>query len=179
MGRKKKRPQYQWVREDMQVPERADDDAGEAYQSRTQRRDEARALDALGKELVAMPNARLQRLPLSDALREAIALARRITSHEASRRQMQFIGRLLRSEDVEGLREAMADEDMASRNRDRQLGRWQRRILDEGMDAINAFVAEHRGADRQRLRSLWRAACKDPEGRAGPLLRYLYEAVPR
>ncbi|MFT4975506.1 MAG: ribosome-associated protein [Myxococcota bacterium] len=175
MGRKKKQTSHQWVRPDLQEPEPEDD--GEDHKSRTQLRNEARALDDLAETLVKIPKARLARLPLSDELREALALAKRITSHEATRRQNQFIGRLLRTEPVD-IAAALEDNEQAARARDRSLGRWCKRILAEGEPAIADFLTDHPLATRKRLRQLWRIASRDPGTRDGELLSYLYEVVP-
>lgn len=179
MGRKKKQTTYQWVREDLREPEPdlPEEEEEDDYKSRTQRRDEARSLDELAQQLIGMDAGMRSRLQLSDALLEALALAKRISSHEASRRQMQFIGRLLRTEDADAIREAIEDGNADARRRDRSLSQWHRRILDEGSPAIEAFLQDHPLADRQRLRGLWRAAARDTK-KEGALLSYLYEAVP-
>jgi ribosome-associated protein len=65
------------------------------------------ALQELGAELVLLDPSRLAKLDLPEALADAIALARRLTRHEAKRRQMQYIGRLMRDVDPEPLREAL------------------------------------------------------------------------
>jgi ribosome-associated protein len=179
MGRKKKKTSHQWVREDQQQPEPEGEGEDEFWdgRSRTQRRDDARALDFLGQQLVGMTASQRARLPLSEALREAIALAHRITSHEATRRQMQFIGKLLRNDDAAEVRAAIRKSEEAGRSRDRALGRWHKRILASGPEAIESFLETYPAADRQRLRTLYRAAARDPEAKGGALLSYLYEAT--
>lgn len=179
MAKRRSKP-HQWVREDqLPPPEEAGAGAeGEAeeespYKSRTQLRNEARALDDLAEELVGLPPGRLRALPLSDELREGIALAKRITSHEASRRQNQYLGRLLRDVDVEALRAALAD---GPSEQHRRAVRWRDRILSRGEDAIDAFLAEHPDADRQQIRALWRLAQQDPD-KSGELLRHLHRAA--
>ena len=171
MGKKRSKP-HQWVREDQpdaQIEETPDPNA-EPYKSRTQRRDEARALDTLAEELVRLPPGRLKHLPLSEELLEGIALARRITSHEASRRQHQFLGRLLRDMDVDAIRAAMEEGPSLQH---RRAVRWRDRILSRGEEGIEAFMTAYPDADRQQIRSLWRVAVQDPE-RAGELLSFLH-----
>lgn len=75
--------------------------------SKTQRKHRMHALQELGAELVLLDPSRLEKLDLPEALADAIALARRLTRHEAKRRQMQYIGRLMRDVDPEPLREAL------------------------------------------------------------------------
>jgi ribosome-associated protein len=64
--------------------------------SKTQRTRDAHALQALGDELVALSAAQLARLDLPEALHEAVVAAQRMRAHGAQRRQMQYIGKLMR-----------------------------------------------------------------------------------
>lgn len=100
MPRKKK---YQFDSEsesDMQEQERV---------SRSQRKRDSAALQELGKDLSALPMSELEQLDLAPDLLTAFRELRRITSREAKRRQMQYIGRLMREEeDTERLQEAVA-----------------------------------------------------------------------
>ena len=66
------------------------------------------ALQRLGEELVAIDPARVAELALPESLADAIERARGITQHEARRRQLQFIGRLMRDVDPEPIRAALA-----------------------------------------------------------------------
>lgn len=69
------------------------------YKSRTQKKKEDRALQKLGEQLVALPPGKLENMGLSDELLEAITLAHKIKSHGARRRQIQYIGALMRHVD--------------------------------------------------------------------------------
>jgi ribosome-associated protein len=64
--------------------------------SKSQRKREAHALQALGAQLVALPPAQLARMELPDALREAVLTAQGLRPHGARRRHMQYIGKLMR-----------------------------------------------------------------------------------
>ena len=66
------------------------------YKSRTRKKNEARALQRLGEQLVALPPGQLETMALPDELLAAIELARKIRSHGARRRQIQYIGALMR-----------------------------------------------------------------------------------
>ncbi|HYX64359.1 MAG TPA: ribosome biogenesis factor YjgA, partial [Burkholderiales bacterium] len=68
--------------------------------SKTKRKQEMHELQALGAALVELPEAQLRSLELDQDLREAVLEARRISSHEARRRQLQYIGRLMRDVDA-------------------------------------------------------------------------------
>ncbi|HEX7329730.1 MAG TPA: ribosome biogenesis factor YjgA [Casimicrobiaceae bacterium] len=76
--------------------------------SKTQRKEMMHALQDLGRELVDLDPSRLTSLDLPEQLAEAIALARKLTRHEARRRQMQYIGRLMRDVDPQPLIDALA-----------------------------------------------------------------------
>lgn len=76
--------------------------------SKTQRKHEMHALQDLGRELVELDPSRVATLGLPERLVDAIALARKLTRHEAKRRQMQYIGRLMRDVDPQPLIDALA-----------------------------------------------------------------------
>lgn len=96
MARKKR---YQWDQE-------AEGEAV-AAPSRSQKKRESTALQDLGAALTAVPVARLSRLPLTPELDEALRLMARITDREGRRRQLQYIGRLMRECDAEAVRAAL------------------------------------------------------------------------
>ena len=124
--------------------------------SKTQRKHEMHALQDLGLALAELDPARLATLELPERLVEAIALLRRITKHEARRRQLQYIGRLMRDVEPAPLREAMdAWEHGSDRERARFAAteRWRSRLLDEP-EALDAFVTAHAGASRALLAGL-------------------------
>ena len=89
----------------------AQDDSGYGRPSKTQRKKAMLALQALGERLVALPESRLRAVPLEAGLRDAINHARSIRSHEGRRRQLQFIGKLMRSADAEAIEASLAGDD--------------------------------------------------------------------
>lgn len=124
--------------------------------SKTQRKHEMHALQALGVDLVALDPARLATLDLPEPLVDAIAMTRTLSRHEARRRQMQFIGRLMRDVDPEPIRAALAawgESPRRERERFAALERWRDRLLDEP-DGIQAFVERYPDAPREPLRAL-------------------------
>ena len=124
--------------------------------SKTQRKRAMEALQSLGERLVALDTARLASLDLPERLADAVALARTITRHEARRRQMQYIGRLMRDVDPAPLEAALArlaEGPAQDKARFAALERWRTRLLDEP-DALDAFVAAHPRADRAALADL-------------------------
>ena len=83
-------------------------DFDEELPSKSELKRQSRDLQDLGDELVALPPAEFDALPLPEDVRDAIVAARRITSHGARLRQKLYIGKLLRRIDVEPVREALA-----------------------------------------------------------------------
>ena len=80
---------------------------GTDYKSRTQKKNEDRALQRLGEQLVALPFTQLETMGLPDELLSAIEFAHKIKSHGAQRRQMQYIGALMRHIDPQPIEAAL------------------------------------------------------------------------
>ena len=131
--------------------------------SKTKRKQEMTALQSLGARLVDLPESQIAELPMEENLREAVLEAKRITSHEAKRRQMQYVGKLMRKIDPEPLRErleAMTGHSARAAAQHRRLEGWRERLLADD-EALTAFAAEHPGADLQALRTLIRNTRKE------------------
>jgi ribosome-associated protein len=131
--------------------------------SKTRRKREMHELQALGAALAALPESQLQAMNLAEDLRDALLEAKRIKSHEAKRRQMQYVGRLMRSLDPAPIRARLAELEGNSAQataRHRRLEAWRERLLADD-EALTAFAAEHPGADLQVLRTLIRNARKE------------------
>ena len=113
-------------------------------------------LQALGEALVRVDPRRLTDLDLPERLLDAIGETRRITQHEARRRQLQFIGRLMREVDASSIRARLAEwNDAPNREKARlhAIERWRERLLVES-GALRALCAEHPSADRSALAAL-------------------------
>jgi len=151
--------------------------------SKTQLKKASHELQDLGAALVEMPEDRLADLEMDESLRDAIHEYRHTRSHEGKRRQMQYIGKLMRRADVEPLREAVAALQLR-RAKDalalHEAERWRTELI-AGDDALTRWTAAHPGSDVQQLRSLVRAARKDaaltPEQRSGRAYRDLFKFI--
>ncbi len=77
------------------------------YKSRTQKKNEDQALQSLGEQLVALPFGQLETMGLPDELLAAIKFAHKIKSHGARRRQLQYIGTLMRHIDPQPIENAL------------------------------------------------------------------------
>ena len=131
--------------------------------SKTKRKQEMTALQVLGARLVDLPESQIAELPMEERLRDAVLEAKRITSHEAKRRQMQYVGRLMREIDPAPLRErleAMTGHSAQAAAQHRRLEAWRERLLADDA-ALTAFAAEHPDADLQALRTLIRNTRKE------------------
>ncbi len=151
--------------------------------SKTQLKSAMHELQTLGEALVKLPDSRVVDLPMSETLRDAVAEFKRTRSHEGKRRQMQYIGKLMRQNDVEPIREAVAAMQLG-RAKDslalHEAERWRIELLaDDG--AMTRWQSQHPQSDLQHLRSLVRAARKDaaaaPEQRSGRAYRELFQFI--
>jgi ribosome-associated protein len=149
--------------------------------SKSQLKREALALQALGARLLDLPPARLQRMSISDRLRAALDESRKAKGHSARRRQLRWLGKILRGENSDHLAALMAQAD-AKQQSDNQrfhaLERWRDRLLAEGDGALPELLERYPAADRQLLRSLIRSAGKEqgsgkPPASARKLFKYL------
>lgn len=143
-----------------------DNDAGQySGPSKSQRKREMTALQDLGGELVALSKERLAKIDMPERLRDALLEAQRITSHEARRRQMQYIGKIMRDVDAAPLRAAMDEINGISKAatiRQHQLERLRARLMED--EAVFSEVArDYPGADMQHLRQLRRNALKEAQ----------------
>ena len=131
--------------------------------SKSQLKRESHSLQDLGAELVELNDERLAALDIPEPLRDAIVEYRRTRSHEGKRRQMQFIGKLMRRADDAKLREAVAASKIGSARETLALHeaeRWRAEFI-AGDEAVERWVSAHPSTDVQHLRSLVRAARRD------------------
>jgi ribosome-associated protein len=138
--------------------------------SKTRRKRDMHELQALGEALVALDGPRLASLDLPEELADAIRFVHTLRKHEAKRRHMQYIGRLMRDVDAEPIRAAlsrMQEGPARERARFAALERWRERILDEP-GGLQAFLDAHPGAARERLVPLVDAAREERARHARP-----------
>ena len=124
--------------------------------SKTQRKKQMHELQALGAALVELNAEQLASVELPERLREAVHEAQRMTKFEARRRQLQYIGKLMREVDPEPIRSRLAAWQAASHAHTARLHlieRWRARLLDEE-NAIGDLVREYPQADARKLQAL-------------------------
>ncbi len=132
--------------------------------SKTRRKQAMEELQALGEELVALPAERLRKIDLPEDLRDAVREAQRMPRHdEARRRQMQYIGKLMRGVEADPIRATLAQARGESAGETARLHRcedWRTRLLaDEAV--LHEIATRYPGVDLQHLRSLRRSALKE------------------
>jgi ribosome-associated protein len=138
--------------------------------SKTQLKKAMHELQSLGKDLLELPDSRLQSIPMPESLRQALQELKRTRSHEGRRRQLQYVGKLMRSADAEPLREAVAAQQLGSA-RDtlalHEAERWRERLLASD-DALTEWLGLHPQSDAQSLRTLIRNARRESPESAPP-----------
>jgi ribosome-associated protein len=148
--------------------------------SKSELKRQALRLQELGKEIAALKRAQIEALPLSEKLAHAIFDYQRFPSHEARRRQLQYIGRLMRDVDAEPLAAALADlrgESADARYRLHLAEQWRERLLAEPA-ALTQFLDDYPEADRQALRqALQRALKPAAETQQKAAARALYRLI--
>jgi ribosome-associated protein len=133
--------------------------------SKSARKREAHRLQGIGQELAELNDEQRARVPVGDELARAITEYRRIRSHEAKRRQLQYIGRLMRDEDADKVVEAIAEARGTSpraRLEQHICEQWRERLVADDAN-VTDYVAEHPHTDVQVLRTLLRKLRQDPD----------------
>ena len=151
MAKRKKKEAFDWEDEDQEEI---------IWVSKSEIKRDAEDLKQLGEKLVNLTKANLTKVPLDDSLKDAIELAQRLQK-EARRRQLQYIGKLLRSIDAEPIREALEHNQQQAMLHKLEILRDE--LVAKGDAALTDLLNEHPSADRQQLRNLIRAAQKEKE----------------
>ncbi|ABI86515.1 ribosome-associated protein [Burkholderia ambifaria] len=154
------------------------DDNGYDRPSKSQLKREMHELQVLGQALVDLPKDALKRMPMPESLSDAVREARRITDHEGKRRQLQYVGRVMRTltdDETAALRTALDAQRGVNKAATARL-HWIERTRDQLLandDALTEFLRQHPDADIQEGRTLIRNARK--EAQQGKPPRYFRE----
>ena len=151
--------------------------------SKSQIKREMHELREMGARLQALKPSQLEKLPLNERLRAALEEGRRINSFNAKKRHLNFIGKLMRDQDVAPIQEYLQRLDRqteASARHFHQLERWRKRLLTEGTVALTEYLNENPQADHQYIGQLVRNVLKEQKENKPPtknrkLFRYLRE----
>jgi len=153
--------------------------------SKSQLKRDMIGLQDLGKDLTTLGKKQLEKLPLSETLRTAIDEYNRLpNSHGAKRRQLQFIGKVMRDtnhEEIQTELDKMRTPDHAQVRRAQLIEQWGDRLLEGNEEDISAFVTTWPLAERQALRQIMRNYSKENEDVARvhrrKLLNYIKEFI--
>ena len=159
----------------------SDENLNEELVSKSQRKRDATAAQQLGKDILALSADAQNSIELPENLSKALDDARRIKKNSALKRQLQYIGKLMRHIDLEPIREQYLklinhyDKDIKELHR---LEKWRDRLLAEGDKALEDLIIEAPNTDRQHLRQLIRQSAKEtklkkPPKSAREIFKYL------
>src|SRR5690606_32266037 len=118
----------------------------------------------LGEQLLQLKPDVLQKMPLDERLLEVILQAQKIVQHEARRRHLQLIGKLMRTADVDAIQTAFLETQSGSAAATRalhELEHWRSRLIRDGDAAIGEALVVFPGVDVQQLRQLIRDARRE------------------
>jgi ribosome-associated protein len=128
--------------------------------SKSQRKRDMHALRDMGERLLELPDAHVREL-LPSEIMDALTACRKITKGNARKRQMQYVGKLLRQVETDKLQALLDRFDASSQdhvNKFHKLERWRERLLSQDNTVTEEIISETPGIDRQHLRQLTRAA---------------------
>ena len=154
------------------------------YVSKSEMKRDMLELQALGEAIVKLSPGQFVTIPIEDVtLADAIETARRIKHREGLRRQMQYIGKLMRKIDISDIAAAhqkLLDGRKQEAQAFHQLEQWRDQLIENGPNSIEEVVSKFPQADRQHLRQLIMQAAKEkknnkPPASARKLFKYLRE----
>lgn len=149
--------------------------------SKSQVKRDMTALQALGQELTELNKKQLEQLPVADNLRTAINEYNRLPkSFGARRRQLQFIGKIMRSsnhEEIQTALDRMRAPDIAQVRRAQLIEKWGEKLLTGSSDEVNNFVEKWPLAERQALRQMLRNYNTEDEAAAKVQRRKLLDYI--
>lgn len=153
--------------------------------SKSQRKREMTALQEMGRQLTELGEPQLARFPLDEELLAALREYHRIRKNEAKRRQLQYIGKLMRKADHEAIAarfEEIAAQGRRETQRNQVAESWRDKLLEGDHDQVTAFVEEYPHTDRQEFRNLVRNAVQERQNNKPPthgrkLFRFLREVI--
>lgn len=153
----------------------------EEGKSKSQVKREMHELQKLGEELVSLSAAARAKVPLDDELKDALQLADKLSNkREALRRHIQFIGRLMRTRELEPIEQALAvlrNTNQAATRQFHKVEQWRDKLLADN-DAVTDFIAAYPDVDVQQLRQLIRNAKKEQEKQQPPkAFRELFQLI--
>ncbi len=150
--------------------------------SKTELKQESIELQLLGETLTTLSNDQLDQLDLPELMRDALDELSRVGKHEATRRHMQYIGKLMRDIDPVPIRAQLDRWEMGTRANKaafKASERWRDRLIAEP-EALTLFMAEQPTVDREKLNELLvRARLQAAKGEAPAASRQVFRVIYR
>lgn len=154
-------------------------------ESKSQRKKDMLALQKIGESLMKLTNEQLEIIDLPDILLTAIKQMKSFTSNEAKRRQLQYIGKIMRQIDIEPIKLALKQRKFIHEKNTAQfhhIEEWRTKLLIQGDNAVNSFLIDYPNVNRQQLRQLIRKALHDKKtntnaGGEKALFKYLRSII--
>ena len=145
----------------------------EEFESRTQIKLAAQAVVDLGLQLSQMTLNEIKKLDLPPKVQEAVITLKGMDKGPALKRQRLFVGKLLRQNEhfIVEIKEKLAEKELKAKQQNayfHQLEKWRDRMVEEGDEALNAFMEKFPHADRQQLRQWIRNAQKERDTNKPP-----------
>ena len=151
--------------------------------SKSQRKRELQKLLQLTEKALSLSDDKLAKTGINEKALNALREARKMKASGARKRQLKYISKLIRNEDVSIIETYLDEAEQSHINEKRffhQLERWRDRLVEEGDGVLSEFFEEYPAADRQQLRTLIRAAQKEKQQEKPPaasrkIFKYLRE----
>ncbi|MEX4028694.1 x96 protein [Haemophilus influenzae] len=171
MAKRKKKEVFDWEDEDQEEI---------IWVSKSEIKRDAEDLKQLGEKLVNLTKNNLAKIPLNESLLDAIELAQRLQK-EARRRQLQYIGKLLRGIDVEPIREVLDKIENKHNQQQAMLHKIEKvrdELVEKGDVALTDLLNDYPDGDRQQLRNLIRSAQKErQQNKPSKAYREIYQML--
>lgn len=153
----------------------------ESEVSKTAVKKEMLELQHLGEKIVGLPDVQLKRVPLETTLYDAILAARKITKRGGRKRQLQYIGKLMRHVDPEPIRNALAEFELGHQSDTKLFHKkenWRDVLLSDNPSKLTEFIESYPDTDSQLLRQSIRSfKTAKSEDKKGKLSRQVFQLV--
>ena len=153
------------------------------HKSKTQKKKEAHSLQKLGEKLLHLSKEQIREIDIPEEIVDALNLVRTIRSREGLRRQVQYIGSLMRTIDSDAIQEAVDQIEQGNHKKTlefKETEQWRDELIAGNNEVLEEILENHSKADRQLLSQLVRNAVKEAKNNKPPkssrtLFRYLRE----
>jgi ribosome-associated protein len=156
------------------------DELDEELKSKSEVKREMIQLQIFGQKLIDLSKHQRSKIPFTADIKDALILADKINNkHEALRRHVRHLAKILSETDLEPIKHAldvMANKHQQETAKFIKLEKMRDNAIDQGSDFIEALLTEHESMERQKLRQLVRQASKEKKSeKPGKYYKELFE----